>query len=72
MLAEKGDLKDLIKAAVAAGLPGVSETISTDPAYWKRAYFMDFTKPGRFGFPTRGQLLGQDAVEFFKDTTFAQ
>jgi hypothetical protein len=68
----KGDLKDLIKAAVAAGLPGVSETISTDPQYWQRAYYMDFTKPGRFGFPTRGQLGGPVTAEFFKDTVFAQ
>jgi hypothetical protein len=68
----KGDLKALIKAAVAAGLPGVSETISTDPAYWKRAYFMDFTKKNQYGLPTRGQLLGQAAVEFFKDTEFAK
>jgi hypothetical protein len=68
----KGDLKALIKAAVAAGLPNVSETISTDPAYWEMAYFMDFTKKNQYGLPTRGQLLGQTAKEFFADTTFAK
>jgi len=68
----KGDLKALIKAAVAAGLPNVSETISTDPAYWQMAYFMDFTKKNQYGLPTRGQLVGQTAKEFFADTTFAK
>jgi len=68
----KGDLKALIKAAVAAGLPGVSDTISTNPEYWKKAYYMDFTKKDQYGIPTKGRLLGQEAVEFFKDTTFAK
>ena len=68
----KGDLKALIKAAVAAGLPGVSDTISTDPEYWKKAYYMDFTKKDQYGIPTKGRLLGQAAVEFFKDTEFAK
>jgi hypothetical protein len=67
----KGDLKALIKAAVAAGISDTSETISTDPQYWTNAYYIDYTKLDQFGKPKRGKLTGQDAIDFFEGTKFA-
>jgi len=68
----KGDLKALIKAAVAAGISDTSETISTDPKYWVNAYYIDYTKMDAFNKPKRGKLTGQDAIDFFEGTKFAQ
>jgi hypothetical protein len=66
-----GDLKALIKAAVAAGISDTFETPSTDPQYWNNAYFIDYTRTFD-GQPRRGKLNGQDAIDFFKDTKFAK
>jgi hypothetical protein len=68
----KGDLKALIKAAVAAGISDTSETISTDPKYWVNAYYIDYTNLDAYRKPARGKLTGQDAIDFFQDTKFAQ
>lgn len=67
-----GKLKDLLKAAIAAGISDTFETPQTDPAYWNDAYFIDFTKMDNNGFPNRGKLNRQTAADFFKDTEFAK
>jgi len=65
-----GNLQDLVNAAAAAGLQGVSTTKSTDPAYWQNAYFFDYTTKNAQGLPVYGKLNAQNAAAFFAGATF--
>jgi len=65
-----GNLQDLVNAAAAAGLQGVSTTKSTDPAYWQNAYFVDYTTKNAQGLPVYGKLNAQNAAAFFAGATF--
>lgn len=65
-----GNLQDLVTAAVAAGLKGVSATKSTDPLYWQNAYFFDYTKKNAQGLPLYGKLNAQNAAAFFEGAGF--
>lgn len=61
-----GNLQDLVTAAVAAGLQGVSATKSTDPLYWQNAYFFDYTKKNAQGLPLYGRLYSKNSAAFFE------
>jgi hypothetical protein len=66
----KGNLQDLVTAAVAAGITEVSATKSTDPRYWQNAYFFDYTTKNANGLPSYGKLNKQNAAAFFAEAAF--
>ena len=66
----KGNLQDLVTAAVAAGIQGVSATKSKDPEYWNNAYFFDYTTKNANGLPSYGKLDKTNAAAFFAGAGF--
>lgn len=66
----KGNLQDLVTAAVAAGIQGVSATKSKDPEYWNNAYFFDYTTKNANGLPSYGKLDKKNAAAFFAGAGF--